>query len=78
MLQIGREIRLSAEARAHLAREGFDPEYGARPLKRAIQRLILDPLALKILDGEVGEGDTVGVSVEGDELRLQRESSAAA
>ena len=66
------------EARKHLAREGFDPEYGARPLKRTIQRLILDPLALKILDGEIGEGDTVAVSIDGNEVRLEREASAAA
>ena len=44
-----------------LAKEGFDPTYGARPLKRAIQRVIQDPLALKLLAGEFGEGDTIAV-----------------
>ena len=42
-------------------REGYDPAYGARPLKRTIQRRVLDPLALRVLEGEFGEGDTVVV-----------------
>jgi ATP-dependent Clp protease ATP-binding subunit ClpB len=46
-------------AKKHLGREGYDPVYGARPLKRAIQRDLLDPLALSILDGEFHDGDTV-------------------
>ncbi len=48
-------------AKEHLAEVGFDPAYGARPLKRAIQREVLDPLALKVLEGEFREGDTVVV-----------------
>jgi ATP-dependent Clp protease ATP-binding subunit ClpB len=44
--------------------EGFDPNFGARPLKRAIQRLVQDPLALKILDGEILHGDHVVVDVD--------------
>jgi ATP-dependent Clp protease ATP-binding subunit ClpB len=55
--QIG--LQISAEARAALANEGYDPVYGARPLKRTIQRRIQDPLALHILRGEFHEGDTV-------------------
>ena len=51
-----------------LADKGYDPVYGARPLKRTIQRLIQDPLAVKILAGEFKEGDTVKVEVEDDEL----------
>ena len=42
-------------------REGYDPAYGARPLKRTIQRRVLDPLALRVLEGDFGEGDTVVV-----------------
>ena len=42
-------------------REGYDPAYGARPLKRAIQRHILDPLAMRVLEGEFREGDVVKV-----------------
>jgi ATP-dependent Clp protease ATP-binding subunit ClpB len=44
--------------------EGFDPNFGARPLKRAIQKMVQDPLALKILDGEVLHGDHVIVDVK--------------
>jgi ATP-dependent Clp protease ATP-binding subunit ClpB len=55
-------------AKALLAEAGYDPVYGARPLKRTIQRLIQDRLAVKILAGEFKEGDTVRVEVEDDEL----------
>jgi ATP-dependent Clp protease ATP-binding subunit ClpB len=54
-------LTLSSGARDALAEEGFDPVYGARPLKRVIQRRVLDPLALEILEGRVGEGQTVRV-----------------
>lgn len=57
-------IHLSEKAKEVLAEEGFDPVYGARPLKRAIQRLIQDPLALKILNGEFKEGDLIEVDVD--------------
>jgi ATP-dependent Clp protease ATP-binding subunit ClpB len=52
-------IELTDRAKDLLAQEGFDPVYGARPLKRAIQKRILDPLALKLIDGEIQEGDHV-------------------
>jgi ATP-dependent Clp protease ATP-binding subunit ClpA len=52
-------VEVSAAAKELLLDEGYDEQFGARPMKRAIQRLIQDPLALKILDGEFGEGDTV-------------------
>jgi ATP-dependent Clp protease ATP-binding subunit ClpB len=60
-----RKIHLSLSERAKelLAQEGFDPVYGARPLKRAIQRLVQDPLALRILEGEFSEGETIEVDV---------------
>jgi len=58
------QIELTGKARELLFREGYDPQFGARPLKRAIQRLIQDPLAMKILDGEILPGDSV--SVDGD------------
>jgi ATP-dependent Clp protease ATP-binding subunit ClpB len=57
-------------AMAHLAREGYDPAYGARPLKRVIQREIADPAALMILEGKVGDGDTVTVDAAEGRLRL--------
>ncbi|MEK0448538.1 MAG: ATP-dependent chaperone ClpB, partial [Verrucomicrobiota bacterium] len=52
---------LTDKAKLHLAREGYDPVYGARPLKRCIQRDLLDPLALDILDGKFLENDTITV-----------------
>jgi ATP-dependent Clp protease ATP-binding subunit ClpB len=57
------QLSLSERAKELLAKEGFDPVYGARPLKRAIQRLIQDPLALSILEGEFSEGETIEVDV---------------
>ena len=69
---------LTDSARQLLAREGYDPNYGARPLKRAIQTLIQNPLALKLLRGEVLPGQTVFVSAEGDEMRFANEAEAAA
>jgi ATP-dependent Clp protease ATP-binding subunit ClpB len=60
--QIG--LHLTAAAKALLFREGYDPAYGARPMKRAIQKLIQDPLALRILDGEVHNGDEVLVDAD--------------
>jgi ATP-dependent Clp protease ATP-binding subunit ClpB len=64
-------IELTAAARDLLFREGFDPAYGARPLKRAIQRLIQDPLAMKILEGQILPGEHVVVDAEGDRMRFE-------
>jgi ATP-dependent Clp protease ATP-binding subunit ClpB len=61
-----------------LAAEGYDPVYGARPLKRTIQRLLQDPLAIRILEGEFKEGDTVLVDAAGDKLVLERGSGRPA
>jgi ATP-dependent Clp protease ATP-binding subunit ClpB len=55
----GYNLQVSAEAREYLAEAGYDPTFGARPLKRAIQRELQDPLALRILAGEFSEGDTI-------------------
>ena len=68
--RIGLEV--TDAAKAVLAREGYDPTFGARPLKRTIQRLIQDPLALKLLEHEFREGDTVTVDAHGDELVFER------
>jgi ATP-dependent Clp protease ATP-binding subunit ClpB len=64
-------LDVSEDAAAWLARAGYDPTYGARPLKRVIQRRIADPLALALLEGRYSEGDTVHVDVAGDELALK-------
>ena len=59
-------LTVTPAASAALAAEGYDPAYGARPLKRVIQREIADPLAIAILEGRFGEGDTVVVDVDTD------------
>ena len=64
-------LDVSEDAAAWLAHTGYDPVYGARPLKRVIQRKISDPLALALLEGRYAEGDTVHVAVAGDELALK-------
>jgi ATP-dependent Clp protease ATP-binding subunit ClpB len=64
----GISIELTDAAKEHLAEVGWDPTYGARPLKRALQRLVENPLALRLLEGEFEEGDTVRVDVEDGEL----------
>jgi ATP-dependent Clp protease ATP-binding subunit ClpB len=61
-------VELSAAAKDLVVQEGYDPVYGARPLKRALQRMVLDPLALRVLDGEFGEGDHVVVDADADRL----------
>jgi len=57
----GLALEVTDAARAQLAEEGYDPSYGARPLKRVIQRRVQNPLALQVLEGGFGEGDTVRV-----------------
>jgi ATP-dependent Clp protease ATP-binding subunit ClpA len=66
------EIELTEAAKALLAEEGYDPAYGARPLKRVIQREVQDPLALSLLQGEFREGDLVRVDVLDSRLTFER------
>ena len=66
------DIQLTDRAKEFFAQIGFDPVYGARPLKRALQREILNPLSSKILDGTFKEGDVVEVDFEGDKLVFRR------
>ncbi|MBZ5560483.1 MAG: AAA family ATPase [Acidobacteriia bacterium] len=61
-------VELTDAAKEQLVREGYDPAYGARPLKRTIQRRLLDPLALRVLEGDFLEGDTVAVDAGTDGL----------
>ena len=61
-------ISLTGNARDYIAKAGYDPSFGARPIKRTIQHEILDPLAMKILNREFMEGDSVEVDVENDEI----------
>ncbi|HEX5714265.1 MAG TPA: ATP-dependent chaperone ClpB [Solirubrobacterales bacterium] len=74
----GIEIELSEDARTLLGNLGYDPTYGARPLKRVIQKQLVDKLALKILEGEFGEGDLVKVDTAGGELTFEKASARAA
>ena len=67
---VGVELDVSNEAKVFLAEAGFDPVFGARPLKRAIQRSLQDPLAMLLLDEEVAEGTTVHVRVDEDRSAL--------
>ncbi|RPH79603.1 MAG: hypothetical protein EHM88_14000, partial [Candidatus Rokuibacteriota bacterium] len=69
-------LEVSETAKALLGSEGYDPTFGARPLKRTIQRLVQDPLALKLLEREFVEGDTVAVDVEGDRIVFRKEVTA--
>jgi ATP-dependent Clp protease ATP-binding subunit ClpC len=62
------KLEVSEEAKAWLVQKGYDPVYGARPLRRAIQRYVENPLSTRILQGEFTEGDTVVISLEGDNL----------
>jgi ATP-dependent Clp protease ATP-binding subunit ClpB len=66
------ELELTESAKELLAEAGWDPAYGARPLKRAIQRMLENPLALELLEGRFAEGDTVRADVQGDELAFER------
>ena len=72
LLQQQLVLDVDASAEKLLAREGFDPQFGARPLKRAIQELVLDPLAIKLLDGEFKPGDQIKVSVKDGELVFEK------
>jgi len=73
-------LELSSAASTLLLEEGYDPAYGARPLRRTIQRLIQDPLALQILEGKVLPGDHIRVDRDGNKaaMRFERVASKAA
>jgi ATP-dependent Clp protease ATP-binding subunit ClpB len=73
----GISIELSDDARTLLGNLGYDPVYGARPLKRVIQKQLIDKLALKILEGEFAEGDTVRVDAAEGELVFERAATAS-
>jgi len=70
-------LEVTDPAREALARRGYDAAFGARPLKRLIQREVQDPLALRLLSGEIREGETVVVDADGDELTLRSEPSSS-
>ena len=71
-------LDLTDSARSYLSDKGYDPAYGARPLKRVIQREIENELALKLLDGTFTDGDTIRVTSDGGGLQFEKAASAAA
>jgi len=71
-------IEVSDKAKDLIIEEGYDPTYGARPLKRTIQRLILDPLAMRVLQGDFREGDTVRVDASAGQLQFNRAEAGVA
>jgi ATP-dependent Clp protease ATP-binding subunit ClpB len=72
----GIELELTDDARTLLGNLGYDPTYGARPLKRVIQRELVDKLALKLLEGEFSEGDTIRIDAADGALSFERTGSA--
>jgi len=67
----GIELKLADKAKELLGRQGYDPVYGARPLKRIIQKLLQDPIALRMLQGELKEGQKISVEAQGDDLIIE-------
>jgi len=72
MKTMGLHLDVSEEAVAELAREGFDPKYGARPLRRAIQSRVEDAVAERMLDGTLKEGDTARLIMEDNKLLVTK------
>ena len=70
-------LELTAAAKELLAREGFDPVYGARPLKRTIQKEIVQPLAMRLLQGDFHDGDHIRIDARDGELIFERTSATA-
>jgi len=73
----GLSVELSAQAREWLAKIGFDPSFGARPLRRALQKYVESPLSVSLLSGEFKEGDIVLVDVENDKIVFRKEAIVA-
>jgi ATP-dependent Clp protease ATP-binding subunit ClpB len=74
----GLQLELTPQATETIAGAGWDPTYGARPLKRAIQRLLENPLALRLLEGDFGEGDTISVDAQNGDLVFMKKAAAEA
>ncbi len=74
----GLDLLIHPDVREFIAEQGYDPGYGARPLKRAIQKSLLDPLSLDVLKGLFGEGDVIEARMEGGKILFHRAVSQAA
>jgi ATP-dependent Clp protease ATP-binding subunit ClpC len=70
--ELGYKLELTKDAKAYLADKGYDQQFGARPLARAIQRYIEDPLAEEIINSKITEGDTIKIKLDkkADELKI--------
>ena len=64
-------MEISDDAKRHLAKAGYDPQFGARPLKRTVQEQLLNPLATRLLDGEFKPGDNIRINLANDELKFE-------
>jgi ATP-dependent Clp protease ATP-binding subunit ClpB len=71
----GISLELTDAAKEYVANRGYDPAYGARPLKRTLQKEIMDPLALKVLNSDFVPGDTVVVDVKGGDVVFHKRSA---
>jgi len=72
MQERGLGLEVTEQAATYLAHEGFDPEFGARPLRRVLQRRVEDPLAMAILEGRFAAGETVKVGLDGEEITFEK------
>ena len=78
MAQQGITLAADDDAVAELARDGFDPQYGARPLRRAIQSMVEDAVAEKMLEGQLKSGDTAHVRLRDGKVVIESEAAPAA
>jgi ATP-dependent Clp protease ATP-binding subunit ClpA len=75
MLEQRVDVQLSEAARDWLAEKGYDPSFGARPLRRTLQRLVESPLSKKVIRGELKAGEHLQIDLENDELVFRKENS---
>jgi ATP-dependent Clp protease ATP-binding subunit ClpB len=68
----GLRIELTDDAREFLAKEGYEPDFGARPLKRLVQKRVVDPLSLRILNGELKAGDKVEIGLKDSQIAFKK------
>jgi ATP-dependent Clp protease ATP-binding subunit ClpC len=69
--ELGYKVKITSEAKDFIADKGFDSQFGARPLKRAIQKLLEDPLAEEIIKSNLEEGDTINVGLKNEEITIK-------
>jgi ATP-dependent Clp protease ATP-binding subunit ClpA len=70
-------LQLDEKAKDFLVSKGYDPQYGARPMRRSVERFLEDPLAEELLKGNLHDGEPISVTAEGDHLAFNQKASAA-